>query len=302
MINDTMTHDTAREALEALALDALDSSEREAVLAHVQTCAACTSELAALRAASSELALAIQPVPLSPAKRDRIRARLMARAAVEHKENPAMSVEPTIKPDYEVLIPTHPAIDRRPSITRHWMTSTSSWIAMAAGIVAVASITTLLQVSAERDRLLSKYQNESVASYTGSAMMDSLQGVINEKERMITSLTGPQVAVVSLASSSAPSPNGRMFWDQAVNQWTFIAHNIPRPRPGRAYQLWLVTPSQKISAGMFTPLANGDVMMQMRYALPKDALQAVAVTDEPAEGSAQPTTTPYIVGTRVASR
>ena len=53
-MSDDMTHETASEALEALALDALDASERERVLAHVVDCAECQRELAAFeRAASS---------------------------------------------------------------------------------------------------------------------------------------------------------------------------------------------------------------------------------------------------------
>ena len=78
-----MTHEQAREALEALALDALGASERDAVMAHLATCAACQSELAALENTPSELAYAATPLPMTPAQRDRIRARLLARAAAE---------------------------------------------------------------------------------------------------------------------------------------------------------------------------------------------------------------------------
>ncbi len=256
MSNDTMTHNSAFEALDALALDALDPAEREAVAAHVEHCAECRSELASLRAASAELSLVVRPIQVSPVKRDRIRSRLLARAAGDRQENADMSVEPTIAPKYEVLIPTYPHVERRASMTRHWMTSTSSWIAMAATIIAVASIASLLQVTSERDTLAAQVQSATTDRASGSTLVDSLQNIIGSKDRMIANLVGPQVAVVSLASSSAPSPNGRMFWDQGVNQWTFVAHNIPRPRVGRAYQLWLLTASQKISAGMFMPPAE----------------------------------------------
>lgn len=45
-----MGHDEARASLEAAALDALDSPEREAVLAHAATCAECGAKLAEIRA------------------------------------------------------------------------------------------------------------------------------------------------------------------------------------------------------------------------------------------------------------
>ena len=114
---------------------------------------------------------------------------------------------------------------------------------------------------------------------------------------MIANLTGAQVAVMTLASQSPTSPTGRMFWDQAHDAWTFVAHRVPMPKSGRTYQLWLVTPSAKINAGTFMPKPNGEVMMRATYAMPKDSLAAVAVTDEPMGGSPQPTTAPMMVAT-----
>jgi anti-sigma-K factor RskA len=74
-----------------------------------------------------------------------------------------------------------------------------------------------------------------------------------------------------------------------------VAHRLPAPAAGRAYQLWLVTASAKISAGTFSPDAGGDAVVRATYALPATALAAVAVTDEPAAGSAQPTTAPLLL-------
>ena len=80
-MSESMTHEQAREALEALALDALDTSERDAAMAHVADCTMCQSELAVLENTANELAYAAAPLPMTPAQRARIRARLMARAS-----------------------------------------------------------------------------------------------------------------------------------------------------------------------------------------------------------------------------
>ncbi|HEX9483829.1 MAG TPA: anti-sigma factor [Gemmatimonadaceae bacterium] len=296
MTSDATTHDTAREALEALAIDALDAWERDAVMSHVEQCPACRAELAVLRITASELAYGVRPAPMASAQRDRIRARLMSRAGAD-----VAAAEPTTAPQYQILVP-HPAQVETKTFARNWMTSTSSWIAMAAAIVAVASVTSLIQVSSERDTIAAAYQLATTDRATGSTLVDSLRSIIDDRDQMIANLTGPKTAVVSLASSSAPSPKGHMFWDQSSNQWIFVGHNLPRPKPGRVYQLWLVTASQKISGGVFMPQSNGDAMVKMRYALPNDALMSVAVTDEPAEGSPQPTTMPYIAGARTATR
>jgi anti-sigma-K factor RskA len=163
---------------------------------------------------------------------------------------------------------------------------------MAATLVAAVSLATLYQVTKERDSIQRTYQYASVRT----AQADSLRAVLEDRDRLIANLTGPQVAVVTLTSDGIRAPSARMFWDQAVNQWTFVAHNLPAPKTGRTYQLWLVTAKDKINAGTFSPDAKGDAVVRATYNLPKDALAAVAVTDEPSAGSPQPTTTPIIVG------
>jgi len=45
-----LSHEEAFAALEAAALDALDATERDAVLAHADNCESCRGELAALAA------------------------------------------------------------------------------------------------------------------------------------------------------------------------------------------------------------------------------------------------------------
>jgi hypothetical protein len=56
-----------------------------------------------------------------------------------------------------------------------------------------------------------------------------------------------------------------------------------------------VTPTAKISAGTFTP-DNGEAMVRATFALARDSLRAVAVTDEPAGGMPQPTGQYVVLG------
>ena len=120
-----------------------------------------------------------------------------------------------------------------------------------------------------------------------------------EQKAILEELTGPGVRVIDAAATSAREPYARMFWDQPTNRWTFVAYNLPAPAPGHTYQLWLVTRDQKkVSAGTFTPDAQGSAIVRATYELPGDSLAAIAVTSEPAGGSAQPTSTPFLVGRR----
>jgi hypothetical protein len=280
-----MAHEQALQSLEALALDALEADERVAVLAHVAGCAICQQETLALQGTASQLAYAVRPVPMSSAQRDRIRTRLVERVAADR--TPVAEVHPSAN---SVILVPHPATAAHTG--RPWLESKASWLAMAATLVAAVSLATLYQVTKERDTIRAAYQ--FATARTGQA--DSLRAALDDRDRLIANLTGPQVALVTLMSEGIRAPSARMFWDQSVNAWTFVAHNFPVPKTGRTYQLWLVTAKDKISAGTFSPDVNGDAVVRANYILPKDALAAVAVTDEPSPGSTQPTTTPIIVG------
>ena len=313
-----LAHDEARDALGALALDALDASERAAVLAHVADCGSCRDELSALRETAAKLTYVVEPVPMPDDQRDRVRARLLARAASEPKPKPIpAALAQAHAPQLRILEPSHvplnptprdtpvpPPVVLRPTVVplnaalvaALRMEARARWMAAAAIVVAVGSVWALINTREERDEMRVQLQVASVEGRADGRVLDSLRAGITARERMIANLTGPQVAVVTLASGTPRAASARMFWDQSVNAWTFVAHNLPQPRNGRAYQLWLVTASTKISAGTFTPDGAGDAVVRANYALPKGDLAAVAVTDEPARGSPQPTTVPVLVG------
>ena len=63
-----LTHEEAFVVLDAVALDALDAAERNAVLAHAESCAICSVELSQLRDTAAHLAFtspleSTRPVP-----------------------------------------------------------------------------------------------------------------------------------------------------------------------------------------------------------------------------------------------
>ena len=50
---------------------------------------------------------------------------------------------------------------------------------------------------------------------------------MDERERALARLTGPDVRVVELASAQSSRPTARMFWDRASNSWLLYAHRLP---------------------------------------------------------------------------
>ncbi len=277
MTGNPMSHDDARELLAALALDALDAADDAAVRAHLATCAACTAELAELRDATAAIAMA--PAARSDAARaGQVKAKLMARVSASKDSSLAL-----------------PVAARRGS-------PLAQRAAVAAGVLLVVTAAWSASLWRDRAALQDTLASLGLRAAASSRSADSLRLVVAERDKLITGLTGRDMALVRLTSGATHDAWALMFWNHATSAWTFVAHNLPRPLPGRTYQLWLVTANAKISAGTFEPGAQGEAVVRAVYDLQRDALKAVAVTDEPAGGVPQPTGPFVVIGTDTQAR
>jgi hypothetical protein len=222
----------------------------------------------------AELHAALAP----DAVRARTRARLLARAAADGRTG-----APVPMPDAASKVVSLES--RRRGVSRSAFVGTL--VALAASLLFIVK----LEVDQSRARA-----GFAATDRTRVARIDSLERVVAARDQLVSSLTGAQVQVVGLASNATQNPRALMFWDQATNRWTFVAHHLPALPSGRTYQLWLVTATQKISAGTFEVSTGGDAMVQATYALGRGALKAVAVTQEPVGGVPQPTGAMVLVG------
>ena len=287
-----ITHEEVQLALAAEALETLTGEERDAALAHVDGCAECAAALAALRDTVAALAYATPTASLDPGRRARMRGRLLARAAADgHARTPGASPggETGARTPHTEVTPLRPQVTAAPP-----RRSRGPWL-MAAALTALMVGAAAYAFTLRREvRGLSA--QIAVLERTVNVQRDSFQRELGVRERLLAGLTGPAVRVVQLAAGGARAPSGRMFWDQSTDAWTFFAHNLPAMKPGRTYQLWLITPGQrKLPAGTFAP-QNGNARVSAQFALPRDSLFAVAVTDEPAGGVPQPTGPIVLVG------
>jgi anti-sigma-K factor RskA/putative zinc finger protein len=277
-MSDPSGHDLMREMLALDALDALSPAERAELDRHLTTCAECTRDLAALRDAAASIGKSIPPRSLPPERAAAMRARLLSRAIEDRAgvtpiRGQGSSPQPAASREHG---PARPAFAR--------------WLAAAALIIAIGAI-------AYAVRLRSTIQQLSVARAELRDSTSALERRLADEKALLAELTGPGVRVMEAGAANARQPYARMFWDQPANRWTFVAYNLPPNAPAHTYQLWLVTRDQKkVSAGTFTPSDSGSAIVRATYALAPDSLAAIAVTSEPAGGSAQPTTTPFLVG------
>ena len=274
--------------LEGAALDALAPDEMARVMARVAASDALQRDLAALRDAAASLAGTL-PVR-SAGMRDATRTRLMARAAADAAHHGGSAAPTaTAPPALTIERGAGPAVSAaRRGVQTTWFVAAA--LALAASLILVfrtqSELSTVRRTFAEADRARGRSS-------------DSLAALVAEQDRLMAALTGPKVRVVELATADAQKPYGRMFWDKATDRWTFVAHNLPQLQQGRTYQLWLVANGQKISAGTFAPGPRGEAVVRATYALDAHALQAVAVTEEPAGGVPQPTGAMIVVGKAV---
>lgn len=161
-------------------------------------------------------------------------------------------------------------------------------------LLLAATLALLVREKSENDRLREALL---LADRSYLVQFDSLRGTAAEREGQMATLIGAQVRVVELTSAGPANPRARMFWDQATDRWTFVAHALPALAPGRSYQLWLVTRDQRISAGVFLPDAQGGAVVRATYPLDPSALRAVTVTEEVTGGAPGPTGPVVVAGT-----
>jgi anti-sigma-K factor RskA len=329
MTPDTM-HDEMRAALAAEALGALDGEERTLLHAHLAACRACRAELAELRAGAGVLAYASPPAPMDAARSNRVRARLLARAAADRGAGDfgdddafddgsdrtqvgggppsrmaddvtqvvPLAPEPMAVPvprfrdrdDETQVIPLTAAPSRRRGTVLPWL-------------AAAASLLLLLGAGAYALNLRGRVDALSGQVAAAQGERAGLERTLDEREAMLAAMSAPTVQVIDMASAEQAEPGGRMFWDRRTDRWTFFAHNMPAVQDGREYQLWLITPGgRKLPAPTFRPGPRGEAQVQATYALPADSLAAVAVTLEPTGGLPAPSGPIVIVGAMAASR
>ncbi len=114
--------------------------------------------------------------------------------------------------------------------------------------------------------------------------------------RVVEIVGASDVRRVDLAGQTvAPAASGRTFWSPSRGL-LFTAADLPPLPGGQVYQLWFVTASAPLSAGLFTPDRTGRAIVIGTMPAGVQPV-AVAVTIEPAGGVPSPTGAKYLVGT-----
>jgi anti-sigma-K factor RskA len=114
-----------------------------------------------------------------------------------------------------------------------------------------------------------------------------------EMEQINSVLTSGDSEVIPLKVD--PAYSAKIYWDRQRNRW-LVAVDLPRPPEGKGYQLWFVTPSAKISAGMIKTDETGHGFNIVDVPPAIGPVAFAAITIEPETGSDQPTLPIYALG------
>jgi anti-sigma-K factor RskA len=206
----------------AYALDALDSSEREAFEDHLAGCERCREEVAVYSSTAEALAYAAGPASPPPLLRDRI---LVAARA----ERPN-------------VVPLRPR-----------------WLYPVAAVAAVAACAVI-----------------------GLGVWN-----VSLHNRLSNAQALQSVPVAGAPGSLVVSSNGSA---------ALVLYRLDAAPAGKTYEAWVIRgKSAPVPAGLFT--GGGSTFVPIQGKVKKGAV--VAVTVEPAGGSAQPTTKPFAVSSAV---
>lgn len=253
----------------AFVLGTLDEDERTAFEAHLEGCARCRDAVAGQEAVVAELSAAV-PVETPPPG---LRARVLEAAFAERGRAPAGPVSEQEDDGFSL----------QPSSA--W----APWLAAAAGAAFAIWAGLANQRSADRaDRLAGEIE-------AARATIDTLRLTAASRDSMLAALTGPSVETATLTSTGS-EPRVRLFWNRATEQLLVTAFELPPPPTGRTYQLWGLSPdAAPVSLGTFDTGPDGRAIA-LRSLGAGASYARSAVTEEPAGGSPQPTTEPFLVG------
>lgn len=271
----------------AYVLDALDADERTAFEARLEHDAELRRLVEEARASTLVLAEAlpdmVPPAHLRGRVMERMRAAKASGALGEEAEERSRGERPDIHPGRS-------GPGRPPSRVR----ATAPWLLLAASVAGLFWLGTENRDLMERSASLEE-QLEAVRTSLGEA-----QVAVARLDSMAAAISGPNVQVATLSGDADPTL--RLVWNRDRNLLLVAAQNLPPLPQGRTYQLWGIRGTEApVSLGTFDSGSEGEALVTLP-ASAAGAYEVSAITEEPAGGSPQPTTQPFLVGAWTAAR
>ncbi len=249
--------DELRDLLPAYMIGATDADETALVESLLERCTDYADEIAAeardYAAIGYEIALSAPPVQPSAALHDRI----MSAARQANQTKPQAVAHATERRKLPV-----------------------AWIGLASAAAALLIISNIFWIN--RVNTVERRMSEAVELLRGQ--YDILSALVGEQENVerveLTSTTQTDQSVVTV------------LWNPNWHTVMLFTDQLPALPTDRAYQLWLVSGEERLSAGVFQINERGQGVLLFDAPRPINTFDALGITEEPAGGSPAPTGNP----------
>ncbi|WP_062297385.1 anti-sigma factor [Demequina maris] len=249
-------NDNVHALIGAYAVDAVTPDERADFEAHLSACEDCSAELVGLREAAATLGEAEAVTP--PAS---LRASVLDEIGRTAQLPPLTEDDAPAARDAGGPVPL--AQERHARRERHL------WPRLAVA-AAVASVL-------------------AVGGLVGSTLMADREDQLALEKDVMMVTSAPDAKSMDLGLGTA-----HLVVSEKMSSVVAMGDDCPHPKDGMAYQLWLVMDDGSKEAGpTFMPDSDGTFMTMVHMDM--DGVTAIAVTEEPMGGSAEPTSTEVAV-------
>jgi anti-sigma-K factor RskA len=257
--------DQFREMVESYALGALDPDEHAAFEVHLAGCTECAKAVDEARLVISELAHLAPPVRPAKEVKERILQEVRSEARAQTEARGAASSVPW------------------------WL-----W----AGVAALLLFS--LYSGWEWRKIQITVERLSQQAAAEQQRRQELEKELLSAQMQARILTDPRSKKIMLPAKDPKMPQLEAMWNPEFGL-CLMGHEVPMPSENRAFQLWLIpkAPGSKPMPVhvMMWPDADGKLMHVVeKLPEPMSDTKAIAVTEEPEDGSLQPTGEPMWSG------
>jgi anti-sigma-K factor RskA len=125
-------------------------------------------------------------------------------------------------------------------------------------------------------------EQQLAQAQASQAQQEALLAIMASPDAKVASSTVDDGGTVTVASS------------QKANQAAVLVRDMPAPPPGKTYELWFISATGAVRAGLMSGTDGNTASMQVLDG-PLGGATHVGITVEPDGGSAKPTTTPIVI-------
>ena len=263
-----MTCEQLAALYEEYALGVLEGEERSEMEAHLARSGdRCVHGVAEARWLIAQLSHAA-PLAEPPAA---LRGKIMGAVRQTAKESPVVTPIEKAKPE--------PKIAPQRAAFPMW-----AWAAAAA--LALITGYTVRQMNTQNTQLAELRKQMRLATIQNQMLQNQLD--MNRMVAMV--MTSPDSMPVKLMPKDTKMPMVHAYLHPHMGM-AITADQMPTMPSARTLQMWIVPKGGKpVSVAIFHPDSAGEIALVAPITVPRNEIAALAVTDEPAGGSPQPTT------------